>query len=98
MITTIFSDSVSYKSDSRVVKIYFQLEILSFWVLAMDLSVYRPSNLLYTQESLSMYRPGGLHPVHLGDTFKNGRYKIVHKLGWGSFSTVWLAKDRQCVH
>jgi hypothetical protein len=63
--------------------------------LAMeDLSVYRiTSNLLYTQETLSMYRPGG-HPVCLGDTFKKGRYKIYHKLGCGGFSTVWLAKDR----
>ncbi|KAJ6027408.1 uncharacterized protein N7446_003998 [Penicillium canescens] len=36
----------------------------------------------------------GYHPVNIGDTFKNGRYKIHHKLGWGGFSTVWLAKDR----
>jgi hypothetical protein len=53
------------------------------------------SNLLYTQETLRyIYRPGGYHPVCLGDTFKKGRYKIYHKLGCGGFSTVWLAKDR----
>ena len=45
----------------------------------MDLSVYHPSNLFYTQERLSMYRPGGYHPVCLGDTFKDDRYKIFHK-------------------
>ncbi|KAF4764700.1 hypothetical protein HAV15_000964 [Penicillium sp. str.  len=60
----------------------------------MDLSQYCQNNLLYTQESLSKYQPGGYHPVNLGDTFDNDRYKIHHKLGWGGFSTVWLAKDR----
>lgn len=63
----------------------------------MDLSLYCQSNLLYTQESLSKYQPGGYHPVNLGDTFENDRYKIYHKLGWGGFSTVWLAKDRESV-
>ncbi|KAJ5124952.1 uncharacterized protein N7515_008777 [Penicillium bovifimosum] len=59
----------------------------------MDLSLFCQNNLLYTQENLSRYQPGGYHPVNLGDTFKNGRYEIHHKLGWGGFSTVWLAKD-----
>ncbi|KAJ5781209.1 hypothetical protein N7457_006369 [Penicillium paradoxum] len=53
----------------------------------MDLSLYCQSNLLHTQESLLKYQPGGYHPVNLGDTFKNDRYKIHHKLGWGGFST-----------
>ncbi|KAK2738266.1 hypothetical protein FQN57_007129 [Myotisia sp. PD_48] len=39
------------------------------------------------------YEQGGYHPVALGDVFKNGRYKIYHKLGYGGYSTVWLAKD-----
>ncbi|KAF8461848.1 kinase-like domain-containing protein, partial [Kalaharituber pfeilii] len=38
------------------------------------------------------YVPGGYHPVHLEDTF-NDRYLVRHKLGFGSFSTVWLASD-----
>jgi serine/threonine-protein kinase SRPK3 len=59
------------------------------------LFAYSQSNLLYTEESISGYRPGGYHPVSLGDTFKNGRYKVYHKLGWGGYSTVWLAKDSQ---
>lgn len=41
------------------------------------------------------YGPGKLHPVHLGDLFSGSRYKVVRKLGAGSFSTVWLAKDRR---
>ncbi|KAJ5336345.1 uncharacterized protein N7506_004367 [Penicillium brevicompactum] len=61
----------------------------------LDLSLLLPSNLLYTQESIPKYRPGGYHPVTLGDTFKNERYKVYHKLGWGGHSTVWLVKDNQ---
>jgi non-specific serine/threonine protein kinase len=39
------------------------------------------------------YRPGGYHPVLLGDVFHNGQYKVIRKLGEGSYSTVWLARD-----
>lgn len=46
-------------------------------------------------EPLECYTPGGFHPVTLGDTFQNGRYIIRHKLGYGGFSTVWLARDEQ---
>ncbi|RAH52858.1 kinase-like protein [Aspergillus piperis CBS 112811] len=60
-----------------------------------DLSVYEQNNLLYSQEKLSKYRPGGYHPVSLGEIFKDGRYQIHHKLGWGGFSTVWLAHDKE---
>ncbi|KAF4483451.1 CMGC SRPK kinase [Fusarium agapanthi] len=46
-------------------------------------------------EPLHRYRPGGYHPLALGDALKNGRYKILHKLGWGSYSTTWAAKDQK---
>lgn len=46
-------------------------------------------------EDLEVYRAGGYHPTHIGDEFSAGRYRVVHKLGFGSFSTVWLAHDRQ---
>lgn len=58
---------------------------------------FRVSDLLYTEEYLWYYIPGGYHPVTLGDTFKNGRYKVYHKLGWGRTSTVWLAYDQELV-
>ena len=35
--------------------------------------------------------------VHIMDSFSNGRYLILRKMGWGHFSTVWLAKDNQYV-
>jgi hypothetical protein len=44
-------------------------------------------------EWIEDYRPGEYLPVHFGDMFKNGRYKVIRKLGVGSFSTVWLAFD-----
>jgi hypothetical protein len=58
-----------------------------------NLDLYQPSKRLHTQEKLARYRQGGFHPVCLGDTFKDGRYKVHHKLGWGGFSTVWLVWD-----
>ncbi|EEY19442.1 serine/threonine-protein kinase SKY1 [Verticillium alfalfae VaMs.102] len=44
-------------------------------------------------EWIEDYRPGGYHPVHLGDIFKDGQYQVIRKLGDGSYSTVWLARD-----
>lgn len=44
-------------------------------------------------EDVEKYRKAGLHPLHLGDTVKDGRYCILHKLGFGGSSTVWLARD-----
>uniref|UniRef100_A0A8R1HM47 Serine/threonine-protein kinase spk-1 n=1 Tax=Caenorhabditis japonica TaxID=281687 RepID=A0A8R1HM47_CAEJA len=46
------------------------------------------------QEDPRDYKRGGYHPVNIGDVF-NGRYHIIRKLGWGHFSTVWLAWDTQ---
>ncbi|KAK4962616.1 hypothetical protein LTR10_000243 [Elasticomyces elasticus] len=44
-------------------------------------------------EDIEQYTHEGLHPVHLNDTFANGRYRVVHKLGFDGFSTVWLVRD-----
>ncbi|PVH89387.1 kinase-like protein [Cadophora sp. DSE1049] len=44
-------------------------------------------------EDIGSYGPGGFHPVVLGDIF-NDRYTVVHKLGSGGISTVWLVWDQ----
>jgi len=36
----------------------------------------------------------GYHPMHI-DEIVDGRYIILKKLGWGHFSTVWLALKLQ---
>ena len=43
-------------------------------------------------EGMEDYKPGGYHPVHVGEVFLD-RYIVIQKLGWGHFSTVWLSKD-----
>ncbi|KAI0724203.1 Pkinase-domain-containing protein [Cerioporus squamosus] len=45
------------------------------------------------EESPADYNSGGYLQVKINDTFKDGRYLVLRKLGWGHFSTVWLAKD-----
>jgi serine/threonine protein kinase len=44
-------------------------------------------------EGTEDYKRGGYHAVRIGDSFKAGRYVVQRKLGWGHFSTVWLAWD-----
>lgn len=44
-------------------------------------------------ERLECYQPGGYHPIEIGDHLHK-RYRVVHKLGYGTFSTTWLAQDK----
>ena len=46
-----------------------------------------------TSEGYISYKKGGFHPMQIGDRFDDNRYEVIRKLGYGSFSTVWLAKD-----
>jgi serine/threonine-protein kinase SRPK3 len=56
-----------------------------------DTTVTRDPQLVYQWlddvEKLEGYATGGYHPIHLGDELSQGRYRIVHKLGFGSYST-----------
>ncbi|KAG6261202.1 hypothetical protein E4U48_007903 [Claviceps purpurea] len=45
-------------------------------------------------EETSHYGLGRYHPLHIDDRLHK-RYRIVHKLGHGTFSTVWLAVDEK---
>ncbi|XP_055699379.1 SRSF protein kinase 3-like isoform X2 [Phlebotomus papatasi] len=61
-----------------------------------ELYAESPDSSLYgsdeEQEDVSQYCRGGYHPIVIGDVFDN-RYRVVRKLGWGHFSTVWLCWD-----
>ena len=39
----------------------------------------------------------GFYPLRPGETFDDERFVITRKLGWGGYSTVWLARDRKYV-
>jgi serine/threonine-protein kinase SRPK3 len=51
---------------------------------------------LFTQypgvEPIASYRKGGFHPIHIDDVLQN-RYRIVNKLGYGAYGTIWLVED-----
>ncbi|KAI0401759.1 serine kinase [Xylaria palmicola] len=49
----------------------------------------------FDEEDPSRYSPGGYHPVRIGDEFHNGKYQVIRKLGYGLYSTVWLARNSQ---
>lgn len=61
-----------------------------------------PGDLYFTSdertEDILRYAPGGYHPVIMGDILRDPRatkgpgYRIMHKLGYGAFATVWLAQ------
>ncbi|KAG9234597.1 kinase-like domain-containing protein [Amylocarpus encephaloides] len=43
-------------------------------------------------EKVEGYRMGGFCPIRIGQILDN-QYEIIAKLGYGGYSTVWLAKD-----
>lgn len=57
-------------------------------------SIPEPSSLDPTdiEEGKDSYHPGGFHPVYIGDLYAD-RYKILEKIGYGAYSTVWLVQD-----
>lgn len=61
--------------------------------------LYAPTDDIYFPEDdvedLEQYRVGGYHPTLINDSFQGGRYTVVHKLGYGGYSTIWLARDHQ---
>ncbi|KAH9207633.1 kinase-like domain-containing protein [Leptodontidium sp. 2 PMI_412] len=45
-------------------------------------------------EPVERYSQGLYYPVCIGEVLEE-RYRIEHKLGWGGYSTVWMAHDVQ---
>jgi len=48
------------------------------------------------EEKLWCYDQLIFYPAHIGEVVSS-RYQILGKLGWGAYSTIWLARDLQCV-
>lgn len=46
------------------------------------------------EQTLPLYQQKRYYPVKIGEVF-NGRYRILAKLGYGAYSTVWLARDEK---
>lgn len=47
----------------------------------------------YEFEDVERYHRGGFFPITIWPLLDHGRYCVVHKLGNGHFSTIWLAQD-----
>jgi serine/threonine-protein kinase SRPK3 len=51
----------------------------------------RPSEVL-DEERFKKFKQGQYYPANIGDVLVS-KYQIVGKLGFGTTSTVWLARD-----
>jgi hypothetical protein len=49
------------------------------------------------EETFDGFKTGNYCPVNIGDLFAFNKYQVVGKLGFGSISTVWLARNLQHV-
>ncbi|KAJ5709488.1 hypothetical protein N7493_010822 [Penicillium malachiteum] len=54
-----------------------------------------PHSELLEEERFEQFRQGQYYPAKIGDVLTS-RYQVVGKLGFGTTSTVWLARDLQC--
>lgn len=79
----------SLTTSSLLTKVYHNPDLSTVAANSEDSSLYGSDE---EQEDVSQYCRGGYHPVVIGDVFDN-RYRVVRKLGWGHFSTVWLCRD-----
>ncbi|EJD00046.1 kinase-like protein, partial [Fomitiporia mediterranea MF3/22] len=54
-------------------------------------------NMQWPEENLALSSDegGGFYPARIGEIFDEARFVITKKLGWGGFSSVWLARDRK---
>lgn len=45
----------------------------------------------FEEENCGNYNPRNFYPARIGETL-GGKYELISKLGWGTGSTVWLAR------
>ncbi|RAL00839.1 kinase domain protein [Aspergillus ibericus CBS 121593] len=51
-----------------------------------------PASTILEEERFNAFKQGHYYPVNIGDIF-NSTYQVIGKLGYGTTSTVWLARD-----
>jgi serine/threonine protein kinase len=49
------------------------------------------------EEMFEKFKTGKYYPVNIGDVLSSGKYQVLGKLGFGSTSTVWLARNMKYV-
>ncbi|KAK2853215.1 hypothetical protein FQN49_005290 [Arthroderma sp. PD_2] len=54
-----------------------------------------PASQKIEEETIPNYIASRYYPTQIGEIFKS-RYQVVGKLGFGTTSTVWLARDMDC--
>ncbi|KAF5626085.1 CMGC SRPK kinase [Fusarium sp. NRRL 52700] len=90
--------SVTRKSSTQAVPIpdrytHRSLEYpLTFQTTAYDVI---DQSVKVEEEEIPGYEASRFYPVQIGEVFHN-RYQAVTKLGYGSSSTIWLARDLRC--
>lgn len=50
------------------------------------------SSVIVEEEQFDDFKPGQYYPVKIGDVY-DGKYQVLGKLGFGTTSTVWLARN-----
>lgn len=62
------------------------------WPSSTAVASKLPVNEAIEEERTPYYDPARFYPARLGQVL-DGQYQIVTKLGYGSSSTIWLARD-----
>jgi len=62
------------------------------WPLSTAVATALDKSQPIEEERTPYYDPKRFYPTYLGEVL-NGRYQVATKLGYGTNSTVWLARD-----
>jgi hypothetical protein len=64
-------------------------------LVSLNAASIEPSQ-AFEEETLPHYSHDQFYPVHVGQLLGSS-YKVVGKLGYGAYSTVWLCRDMRYV-